>query len=148
MQIQIILLFVQTILIPAYLVAILWRGRENNKLNWLLKVGLSVAFMLYIYLVGRWDWLTYYLRYAWPALVFIAIAVSYQRVKGAPWIAPGRGWRSSLNVNYLLTLLLGLGFLAFTVRGFFHPSNAVHLQPPLRDGRYYVGQGGNSILLN
>lgn len=53
MQLQIILLFVQIILIPAYLVAILWRGRESNKLNWLLKVGLSVAFMLYIYLVGR-----------------------------------------------------------------------------------------------
>ena len=31
MQLQIMLLFVQTILIPAYLVAIFWRGRESNK---------------------------------------------------------------------------------------------------------------------
>ncbi|HSM57855.1 MAG TPA: hypothetical protein VK879_17005 [Candidatus Sulfomarinibacteraceae bacterium] len=68
--------------------AILWRGRDANRLDWLTKAALSVVFMLYTFLIGRWDWLGYYLGYIWWLAFAAALVVSYRRVRDAP-LAPG-----------------------------------------------------------
>lgn len=148
MFIQILILFATLLVLPGYFLYSLWRGRENSKFNWLLKVLYSGAFLLYVVLAGNWSWLSYYLRFVIPILFVLAVFISYQRVRHLPFFARSRGWGWLSSASSLLALLVFSGFLAFTLRGYFYSDPPVQLVFPLQAGRYYVGQGGNSPVLN
>jgi hypothetical protein len=62
MLIQILLLFITLLILPGYMIYELWKGREASKFKWLIKAFYSSAFLIYVFLAGRWDWLNYYLR--------------------------------------------------------------------------------------
>src|SRR5688572_19350683 len=148
MLIQIVLLFITLLILPGYFIYELWTGKETSKFKWLMKALYSSAFLLYVFLAGRWDWLSYYLRFVWVAIFAIALILSYRRVRALPFFATDRRseWRSASGEGF--TLFLFLGFLIVTARGYFHAKTPVHLAFPLRDGRYYIAHGGNSSLLN
>lgn len=148
MLVPIVILFVTQLILPGYLIYSLWNGREHSRVTWLLKLLYSVAFLLYILLTGRWDWLSYYLCYLFPILFVVATVVSYRRVRALPFFShsgSARWWNSA---GALLTLLLFGGFLGWTIRGSFYAEAPVRLALPLRDGWHYVAQGGNSTFVN
>jgi hypothetical protein len=148
MFIQILLLFITLLILPGYIVYELWKGGENSKFKWLIKAFYSSAFLLYVFLAGRWDWLSYYLRFVWIAVLALALILSYRQVHALPFFATDRRseWRGIS--SYVFTLLIFLGFLLVALRGYFYAEEPVRLTFPLRDGRYYVAHGGNSQLLN
>jgi hypothetical protein len=148
MLIQILLLFVTQLILPIYFIYSLWNGREHSRFQWLLKVLYGGAFLLYIFLAGRWNWLSYYLRYLSPLLFVAAAIVSYRRVKALPFFAYTGGARWWNNGGALLSLLVFLGVLAWATRRFFYADEPVRLTFPLEDGWYYVAQGGNSTRIN
>jgi hypothetical protein len=148
MLIQILLLFVTQLILPVYFIYSLWNGREHSRFQWLLKVVYSGAFLIYIFLAGRWDWLSYYLRYLFPLLFVAATIVSYRRVKALPLFAYTGSARWWNNGGALLSLLVFLGILAWVIRGFVYADEPARLAFPLQDGWYYVAQGGNSTSLN
>lgn len=148
MLIQILLLFTTHLILPIYFIYALWSGREQSRFVWLLKVTYSGAFLLYIFLAGRWDWLSYYLRYLLVLPFVVAIIVSYRRMQKVQFFVPtgsARWWNIG---SGLLALLVFGSFLGWAIRGSFYTDTPVHLAFPLQDGWYYVGQGGNSTLLN
>lgn len=102
------------------------------------------AFFLFLFLVGPWDWVSYYLRYVWVTLLIVVLLLSFRRVRAKPLNVRGGGrtWSD------LITLLVFLGLIASSVRGYGYAGEPLRLAFPLRDGRYYVGQGGSSLLLN
>lgn len=148
MLIQITLLFATLLILPGYFIYALWRGQEKSQLEWFVKVLYTGAFLFYIFLAGRWDWLSYYLRFAWLALFAVALIISYRRIRDVPiFVSLDRPRWLGLGSN-LIVLLLFLGALTITIRGYFYADQPVRLAFPLQDGRYYIGQGGNSSLLN
>jgi hypothetical protein len=66
------------------------------------------AFLLYIFLAGRWDWLSYYLRYVFPVLFVVAANASYRRVRSLPFFAYAGRARWTNNGGSLLSLLVFL----------------------------------------
>lgn len=145
---QIILLFVQLLFLPVFFIYSLWRGSERSRFQWLLKLTYSGLYILYLFLAGPWDWVSYYLRYIFPVLYLIAIVFSYRRVKSLPFFTDrnrGDWWRIG---EATFVILLILYFFSQMLPGFSYSPKAVQLAFPLEDGWYYIGQGGNSQFLN
>jgi hypothetical protein len=136
------------ILIPLWIVVTLVRRRDDDRFRWGLRVLYGAAFLLYVFVAGRWDLGSVYLRYV-IAVAFVAAAlVSLRRAGARPLLAPG--WRHEWP-SYLGSLALAgifAGFALGAVRGRLLTDEAVELAFPLRDGWYYVGQGGDSRLVN
>lgn len=149
MILQIISLLVLLITAPAGLIYLLWKKQEPTRFEWLTKTLYTGVFLLYSSVVGRWDWLSVYLRWVWVSLFLIVAALSYRTVREAPFFSGGGerlNWKRAS--GYLFTLAVFLVFLGFSLRGYFFSAESVHLAFPLKGGIYYVGQGGNSPLVN
>ena len=153
MTVAIVVLFVTQLLVPLLLITGLLRGKFLSKASWLAAVLGTGAFVAYFLLVGRWDWVSYYLRVAMLVALLCAVYVSFRRTFGKErvpwWRSPGsvRGWLSLLT-NALLAVL----FAAFTIiaaRG-LGPGDlrAAQLSFPLEGGVFYVAHGGGSPPLN
>jgi hypothetical protein len=131
------------IILPAVLLAGLWRERSGHRLQWLLHVLAVGAALLFVVVTARWDVTSYYLRIAWPLLLVLAAYRTWPR--GAPGAQPGDGSRMAVSA-ILATTFLALSAVA--LRGYVAPGPALQLAAPLRDGIYYVGGGGNARLIN
>lgn len=148
MIISILILLGSHVLLPLYFFYTLWQTHENDKFGWLVKALISGVFITYLFIAGRWDWLSVYLRYVYVAVYAVLMVVSYRRIRQRPFFAEnGRSpWRR--HGWALLELALFIAFVAYTASGFFYNDDPVRLALPLEDGRYYVGQGGNNPVLN
>lgn len=149
MIIQIIILLFTMLVLPATFIFSLWKANEPTQFSWLIKAAYSGVFLLYLFLFGRWDFISVYLRWLWMALFLLALIVSFLAVKDKPFFDV-RGPRNSITEarSGLFTLVLFLFFLGMVVRGSFYSAEPVRLEFPLREGRYYIGHGGNSWIVN
>lgn len=148
MSIQILIVFFSLLLLPGYFLYTLWKRNDSSRFEWLLRVLYSGGFILFIFLVGPWSWLGYFLRYLFLLLFAAAGFASYRRVQARPFFqhSPRESFRS--HAGLLLEVGLLIGLLVFILPGFFFAGEPVRLAFPLKDGVYYVGQGGNNVLLN
>jgi len=138
------------LVVPGAFIFALWRGKEADRCRWLLKALYTGVLVAYIIKLGRWDFLSFYVRYL-MALAWAAAALkSYLAVRTAPFIASDKPKRQWLAYAASVTLLLFFsGFLGWAWRAHVYPKNeAVDLSFPLHDVWAYVGQGGNSTSLN
>ncbi len=131
------------IILPIFLLIGLWRGRFGNRLAWFLNVLAVGSILLFVFLTARWDFTSYYLRFAWPLLLVVAASKAYTLIEPKK----ERPGASGLVVSAILSLVfLGLSLVA--LRGYIAPKKALQLAYPLRGGTYYVGGGGNARLIN
>lgn len=132
------------VIVPLVFLASLVSKKETNTFHWLLKGGYIGAYLSMMLIVGPWTWTSYYLRWLWIGLFVAAMAIAYRRHRGVPFRIRGgmRTWSDVIT----LALFLAIGGYALTGLGVNEP--AVSLDFPLRDGVYYVGQGGNNPLIN
>ena len=131
------------IILPAFLLVGLWSGRSGSRLEWVLNVLAAGAVLLFVFLTARWDFTSYYLRFAWPLLLVIAAFRSYQRIG----VGEGRPKASGLGVSAVLVVVF-FGFSVVALRGYTAPEEALQFASPLKGGIYYVGGGGNARLIN
>jgi hypothetical protein len=75
------------LIIPLVFLVWLGRGRERSKIGWLIKLLVVALYIIYIFLVGRWDWFSYYLRFISIALFFFVAFKSYFKIKTLPLLA-------------------------------------------------------------
>lgn len=133
--------------LAAYFIASVWRADDRSVRNWWLKVGYSGGYVAYIFLVGRWDWVGYLLRYVMASAFLAAAIVGRRRLAVREHTLTGPGAWASEAVA-VLTMVVMLGLTLAAARGYVYEGEAVRLESPLRGGVYYVGQGGDSRLVN
>lgn len=132
------------VIIPVVFLAQLATTREKNAFHWLLRAAYTGAYLAAIWLIGPWPWVSYHLRWVWIGAYAAALVTSYQRHRGVPFRVQGgaRTWTD----GFVLVIFVAMGVYAAT--GLTIDEAAVQLEFPLRDGTYFIGQGGNSPLIN
>lgn len=145
------LLLVLHILIPIILIVWTWKKQNHSMMGWLFQILTFALYFVFIFLMGSWALVSFYLRYAFPALFIIAAIVSYLRAKDLPfraetgmmgWIGNGAGLVISAVLIYLI-----IG----SIRSYSYDEKPVNLAFPFKKGVYAVFEGGNgkaSSLMN
>ena len=136
------------VLIPAGLILWLWGRASNHQLDWIIRLLIVGCYVLWIFMSGRWDFLSYYVRYLLLILFALAALASFLSVRPVPFFTHQNFlWWASLGARSLVLLLFAaLVLLTFRARRDDRP--AVALGYPLSDGTYYVAHGGSNMTLN
>lgn len=140
----VIILSALALLLPLTSIVWLWRRKGRDKTTRFLKLSIATCAVLFAYLAGLWAFYSYYLRFIIAAIFIISfyryLAIPSKHItKKLNRFALACGF-SILSVFVLLNMLV--------VAGYFHGKNPVELSFPLRNGTYYVIQGGNSKVTN
>lgn len=136
------------LLLPCYLAYSVWRSSSETRWHWCLRAAAFAAFLALLVVTGRWDVVGYSLRFVVSALFAVAVVAGYVRVRGVPWLVNGRPGTVTPLISSAVSLLLFSGMLVSAARGFWYDGEPVRLSSPLRGGAFYVGQGGDSPLIN
>jgi hypothetical protein len=135
--------------VPVALLAWIARARPGSRLAWLTAAAATTAWIVAARLAGLWILLPPWL----PLILFIALAGALLRgpvaLRARPWVPRGA---AAWAVGALFAAILGIG-LWVTVEGSIGrrlPAAVpvVKLQFPMRDGPYYVANGGSTETLN
>ncbi|WP_427137944.1 M23 family metallopeptidase [Psychrobacillus psychrodurans] len=141
-------LFIIQLILPTVFIISLWKGNFPSKLNWLTLVVFTVLFTTWQFFSSSWDWFSYYLRFIMMFFLLLSTYSSWKKVRSLPFrIKFNRSQKMSLSFNVLLLLVFG-AYNILTFSGFTTKDDAVELDFPLKNGTYYVGQGGNHVLIN
>jgi Peptidase family M23 len=137
------------LIIPTVFLIWLWWGGDRSKLDWFVKLLVVGLYTLHIFFIGRWDWLSYYLRFVLAIGFFIAASKSFLDAKSLP-LYPDRKFKNYVNlvINSLIIALFLNVLTSYIPQGYTVKEPPIQLALPLKQGRYYVGQGGNSPALN
>jgi Peptidase family M23 len=149
MPFEIGLLIVTHLLIPATFLISLWLSKFPSKLNWALALSTVATYSVHIFLIGRWDWFSYYLRFLLPILFLIAAYQSFVKAKSLPLYPPKR-FRNylDLGISALVTILFLASLKSYIPQGYLVSGESVELSFPLKNGTYYVAHGGDSPAIN
>jgi hypothetical protein len=149
MLFNITLLIVTHLVIPIIFVIALWRSRFLSKLNWLITLLTITAYSIHIFLTGRWDWLSYYVRFLLPLLFIIAAYQSFIKANSLP-LYPPKNFRNylSLGIAALVMMVFLASLKSYIPQGYFFSGESVELSFPLNNGAYYVAHGGDSLTIN
>ena len=148
MMLSISLIFVDLLALPA--IFIIWLSKRNykSKIDWVFQFLFTATYMLFVFNTGRWDWVSYYMRYMISALFFIAAFISYKKAKTSPFFNQLDYKRYiSLSIIIVLTVVYSKNNVLI-IKGFFIDAKPLALEFPLKTGTYYISQGGNSIHIN
>ncbi|MBE9111270.1 M23 family metallopeptidase [Nodosilinea sp. LEGE 07298] len=140
-------------MVPLLILGWLAFSQNNCWGFWLLKVLAAGAYCWLIFQFASWYLLSDYGRYMMLGLYVAAVLYSGQRL----WNLPA--WRSLLLQAWVLPTgaaptgaLLLLGVVLFNLltayRGYQVPPSPVNLAFPLKEGTYYIGQGGSHASIN
>lgn len=137
------------ILLPMALVTRLGRGMCRNRLEWLIHTISVGAYLALIAVAGIWLLVPWYLPYGFAILASAAAAASWRRCSRSFPHPEGRlkaGFRIG---SHLALAIFCTGILIWSLRG-HRPTlePPVPLASPLKNGTYYVANGGYSILIN
>ena len=140
----IVSLIVTLLVIPAALIIWLLQAQFSSKFNWLLNLLMVLVYYLFIFLSGRWDWLSYYIRFILPTAFIIVASKSFINAKSLPLYSP-KTFKNylELGISAVVTIL----FIA-SLKGYFFTGTPIKLSFPLKNGTYYVAHGGNSPTIN
>lgn len=143
------LLIVTHLIIPSAFLIRLWRGKDRSKLEWFTNLLVVALFSVHIFLTGRWDWLSYYLRFVLAIVFLIATYKSFIKAKPLP-LYPSRNFKNylTLGVNSLVAVFFLTVMSSYIPQGYSFNGEPVQLAFPLKNGIYYIGQGGDSPAIN
>ena len=144
---QFITLISTHFLVPVSLLAFLSKP-PRNKLEGLGWLFVNLCYIGFIYFTGRWDWLGYYFRYFWIAVLLLAVYRLFRNIGRVPW-RPEHTVKSWGSVVFLFAM--GIVFLTINIgslSGRFYAEEPLELHFPLKNGTYYVAHGGNHPTVN
>jgi hypothetical protein len=148
LYLQIVGLIAAFVLVPIWLLYSLWNRPFSNLYDWIVAIFHAGIALLVLVLIGRWDWLSYYLRYVILAAFLVVVILTYPRVADRPFITGKGPERWFQNKQAMIESLIFMVVLVFVFRGRTQDAKAVDLHFPLQDGRYYVAHGGKNMAVN
>ena len=136
------------ILLPAIFLIMLSKTSYQSKFEWLLNALLTAILIVWLFQTGNWSWVGYYFRYLLLAILILVVIVSWRKVRGLPFkITYTRSQKFSLSFTVLLIAVFSVyNILVFT--SYSTDDEAIELSFPLKEGTYYIGQGGNHTQMN
>jgi len=136
------------ILLPSIFLIMLSKTSYQSKFEWLLNALLTTILIVWLFQTGNWSWVGYYFRYLLLAILILVVIVSWRKVRGLPFkITYTRSQKFSLSFTVLLIAVFSVyNILVFT--SYSTDDEAIELSFPLKEGTYYIGQGGNHTQMN
>ncbi|MGE6516505.1 M23 family metallopeptidase [Lysinibacillus sphaericus] len=148
MTLVIIQLVVIQVVLPATFIISLWKGSFHSKIQWIVQAMFTVFYTSWIFFSGPWNWFSYYWRFIWLMLMLLAVYKSWKKVKSFSMHTKfNRSQKWSLAINGGLLLIFGF-YNVLLFSGYTTQHQAIELDFPLKNGTYYVGQGGNHVQIN
>ncbi|UPW85064.1 M23 family metallopeptidase [Lysinibacillus sp. Ag94] len=136
------------IILPASFIISLWKAPFKSKLEWLLDLLVTTALIVWLFQAGNWSWVGYYVRFLWLALLIVTIIYSWKKVSNLPFtIKYSVNQKFSIGIYIILILIFGT-YNALVLKSYTVAEKGIELSFPLKNGTYYVGQGGNQVLMN
>ena|SRR5690625_578848 len=147
-MLQIILNFGILIILPAIFIYLLWVANFKSKFEWILDAFVTVLLTSWLIQAGNWSWFSYYIRFIWIAPLILALYFSWQKMRHKPFFAT-YSWsqRLTIVVYFVLVFVFGL-YNVSTIQSYTVSDETLELAFPLKDGTYYIGQGGNNEIMN
>ena len=137
------------ILLPLALLMWQWCGRCVSRTEWLLKSLVLAAYFPLTAVVGIGLLVPWYLPYGF-AVLGVAASVAAWRGTGRGPAAPTGRWAARMrHGSWAAAAAFCFAVLAWALSGYLPPGGpAVRLASPLKNGVFYVVNGGYSILIN
>lgn len=145
------------ILLPLFFIARLWTSRTKNIKIWLLQVIALGIYVFNLFLVGFWAFLGcgYFARYFLLGAFCIAVLKSCFVIKGK---VLRKETNSNQTTNKIMRSIMGFACLSLVsimsweiimaLKGRTNPGQSIELDFPLKNGMYYITQGGNHKTIN
>lgn len=145
---NLIILLTEHFVIPAVFLLWLWKRVYKSKFDALFMALLVGVYIHYIYRGGEWHLFGYYFRYFWWVAFLVALARMVYRLRNLPFWSPKTGKEKFglYFMGFFSAVFLGLGIWAY--KGTIFPGEAVSLSFPLKQGHFYVIEGGDSPVIN
>jgi hypothetical protein len=122
--------------------------QRASRLEWGAKVAMIVAYLFAVALASVWLVPSVYAPRAYFALLPLAVVLSWLTVRKRPVALPTTGAKA----RCALYLAFAVAFVAIGLYGWAGraapAADAVALEFPLRDGRFYVASGGANRAVN
>lgn len=136
------------IVLPAVFLITLWKTSFKSKLEWGLDALATSAFVVWLFQSGNWSWIGYYFRYLLLILLIVVLIASWRKVRAIPFkIKYNVNQKFSIGV-YLFLFVIFVTYNVFAINSYSTKEAAIELTFPLKDGAYYIGQGGNHVQMN
>lgn len=136
------------LVLPLSLIAWLFVFRSKTKFNWWLKILVIGSYVALFYLVGRWSVISVYFRYLVMVFFLLATGFSYFWVKDESFWGSKNWFEWVMTIGFTLTGAVFVFLLVVAVNGRIHPGGPIELSFPLKNGAYYIINGGSSIVVN
>lgn len=100
------LLIVTHLIVPSAFLIWLWRGDDRSKLDWFTNLLVVALYSVHIFLIGRWDVFSYYLRFVLVIVFVVAALKSFIKAKSL-LLYPSRKFKNylTLGVNSLVAVV-------------------------------------------
>lgn len=127
--------------------ALVWlaRNEPRHRLEFVVSAAASGSVVAFAFLTAPWALTSYCLRYA--SLVMFVLTVAYL-IRHAKFKDKARHWSGLRLSSSLLALLLFLVLDVLALAAFHQSGSPLNLSFPLASGKYYMLQGGNSMITN
>ncbi|WP_430787302.1 M23 family metallopeptidase [Virgibacillus flavescens] len=126
----------------------LWKEKDESKFEWIIKMIATVMIVGWAYQTGRWDWISYYVRYVLILLLFVSIFFSWKKRIQLPfYIKLTRKQKINTGIYAVLIIVFGI-YNVSAITGYSTQQQAIELSFPLKNGNYYVAHGGSDTQLN
>ena len=139
------LIIVNIVIFPLFLY---WLGFRNgkSKINLILKLLTVWTYSIFIFYTGRWDFIPYIFRYILLLLLIVVTIKALMQFKRLVLFDKKNKWGwTKFTGQFLFLLIMFLGCIE-VINGFSSDEKGIDLAFPLTEG--YIGQGGNSVLIN
>lgn len=133
---------------PLVFVATLLYEKVSSKIEWIFKMVATVMIVGWTFQTGRWDWIGYYIRYILIVLLLASLFFALKKVKPLPFFIK-QPRKQKINMGIYAFLIIVFGFYNISaLSGYSTEQKGIELAFPLKNGTYYVGQGGGHTQLN
>ena len=122
----------------------LWLKRFRDRKEWLLFLAGSAPGFALCILLGPWAFMSIHLRWVFLLLYIIAAIISYRKTGTSK---RGRTSKRFIFKRIFFSLLFGAGIFFYFKSSTYEPE-PVPLSFPLKNGKYYVMQGGSNFISN